>query len=252
MAGRVRDAGRTVGRAVGQVVVRRISADVPPHLDRYLLDTEMVVVAVRRHPAQVLEPVLTTVVALFLVLWGTSSLSPDVRLLPDVLWVAWLLVLGRALWRLVEWSQDWFVATDTRLLLTYGILTRKVAMMPLRKVTDMSYNRSPLGRVLGYGEFVLESAGHDQAMRVVSWLPNPDELYKLICAEIFGRSPIRRASAGVQQVMVDEDDLEPFGTAPDDEGDYGPEDVDDEMLGATEAQRRAAQDRNATIDIYDD
>jgi membrane protein YdbS with pleckstrin-like domain len=256
VAGRVREAGRTVGRGVartvGQVVVSRISADVPPRLDRYLLDTEMVVVAVRRHPAQVIEPVLTTVAALAFVLWATSSLSPDVRVVPDVLWVGWLLVLGRALWRLMEWSQDWFVATDTRLLLTYGILTRKVAMMPLRKVTDMSYNRSPLGRLLGYGEFVLESAGQDQAMRVVSWLPNPDELYKLICAEIFGRSPVRRAAAGVQQVALDDDDLEPFGTATDDDTEPGPEDVEDEVLDATERQRRAAQDRNATIDIYDD
>jgi membrane protein YdbS with pleckstrin-like domain len=227
-AGRFLAAGRTVGGAVRQVVVRRISADVPPRLDRYLLETEMVVVAVRRHPAQVLEPVLTTVAALALVLWATSSLSPDVRVVPDVLWVGWLLVLGRALWQLAEWSQDWFVATDTRLLLTYGILTRKVAMMPLRKVTDMSYNRSPLGRLLGYGEFVLESAGQDQAMRVVSWVPNPDELYRLICAEIFGKAPVRRAAAGVvQEVVVDDDDLD----RPD---------------------RASARDRNATVDLFED
>jgi membrane protein YdbS with pleckstrin-like domain len=215
-----RDLGRTVGRAVGQVVVRRISADVPPRMDRYLLDTEMVVVAVRRHPAQVLEPVLTTLAALFLVLWATSSLSPDVEIVPDVLWVAWLAVLARALYKLVEWSQEWFVATDTRLLLTYGILTRKVAMMPLRKVTDMSFNRSLLGRMLGYGEFVLENAGQDQAMRVVSWVPNPEEIYRLICAEIFGKSPVQRAEAGVEQVVV--------------------------------LDEQAEQDRNATVDIFDD
>lgn len=171
---------------MGRLVVRRISADTPPHLDRYLLETEHVVVAVRRHPAQILEPVASAVAGVVLVLWITSHLSPDVRVVPDVLWVAWLIVLGRAVWRLLEWQNDWFVATDTRLMLTYGILTRKVAMMPLMKVTDMSYNRSPLGRVLGYGEFVLESAGHDQAMRDVKWLPNPDELYRRICTEIFG------------------------------------------------------------------
>ncbi len=217
--GRVRDAGRAVGR----VVIRRIAADVPPHLDRYLLASEMVVVAVRRHPAQVLEPVLSAVAALFLVLWATSSLSPDVELVPDVLWVSWLLVLGRALWRLWEWSRDWFIATDTRLLLTYGILTRKVAMMPLGKVTDMSYNRSPLGRLLGYGEFVLESAGQEQAMRVVSWLPDPDDLYRLICAEIFGSDRGRRVGPDV--VVQD---------------------------AASERDPDDDQDRNATVDIYED
>ena len=53
----------------------------------------------------------------------------------------------------------------------------------------MSYNRSVLGRLLGYGEFVLESAGQDQALRRVRFLPHPDALYEEICLEIFGASP---------------------------------------------------------------
>ncbi len=202
-------------RSMGRLVVRRISADTPPHLDRYLLDTEHVVVAVRRHPAQVIEPVGSAIAALVLVLWITTNVSPDVRIVPDVLWVAWLLVLARAVWRLMEWQAEWFVATDTRLLLTYGLITRKVAMMPLRKVTDMSYNRSLLGRMLGYGEFVLESAGQDQAMRDVKWLPNPDELYRRICSEIFGPDPRRtRVPPQVAQHLA------AAGIDPDDDGSY--------------------------------
>ncbi len=166
------------------------AADAPQHLNRYLLDAEKVVIAVRRHPAQVLEPVVSAVGGLVVVLWLQLRIPPDLGLLADLLWPAWVLLLGRAVVRLMLWRADWFVATDSRLLLTYGIVTRKVAMMPLAKVTDMSYNRSPVGRMLGYGEFVLESAGQDQALRVVSWLPNPDELYRLICAEIF--DPRRR------------------------------------------------------------
>ena len=48
-------------------------------------------------------------------------------------------------------------------------------MMPLIKVTDMSYNRSVPGRILGYGRFVMESAGQDQALREVNWVPDPDQ-----------------------------------------------------------------------------
>jgi hypothetical protein len=59
-------------------------------------------------------------------------------------------------------------------------------MMPLMKVTDMSYERSVPGRILGYGRFVMESAGQDQALREVNWVPEPDEHYRAICAEIFG------------------------------------------------------------------
>ena len=59
-------------------------------------------------------------------------------------------------------------------MLTLGILTRKVAMIPLIKVTDMRYDRPPIGQILGYGSFVLESAGQDQAFRVVHFVPHPD------------------------------------------------------------------------------
>ena len=59
-------------------------------------------------------------------------------------------------------------------------------MMPLTKVTDMSYNRSPLGRLLGYGTFVMESAGQDQALHTVGWVADPDRTYRAMCAEIFG------------------------------------------------------------------
>ena len=89
-------------------------------------------------------------------------------------------------WKLAEWRHDWFVATDKRLLLFYGFITRKVSMMPLMKVTDMSYERSVPGRILGYGRFVMESAGQDQALHEVNWVPEPDEHYRAICAEIFG------------------------------------------------------------------
>jgi uncharacterized membrane protein YdbT with pleckstrin-like domain len=136
--------------------------DAPGHLTRYLLTGERIVVAVRRHPAQVFEPVASAVATLAVMLWLQAQIPPDLGLLADVLWPLWLVVLGRALIKLWLWRVDWFVATDSRLLMTYGIITRRVAMMPLMKVTDMSYNRSLVGRVVGYGEFVLESAGSDR------------------------------------------------------------------------------------------
>ncbi len=113
----------------------------------------------------------------------------------DVIWLAWLAAVVRLAYRYFEWRTDWFVATDKRLILAYGLLTRRVAMMPLRKVTDMSYNRSLLGRLLGYGEFVLESAGQEQALRTVRFLPRPDDLYEEICSEIFGGPPAPRATS---------------------------------------------------------
>ena len=95
------------------------------------------------------------------------------------------------MWRAVEWHHNWFVATDKRLLLRYGIITHKVAMMPLIKVTDMSYVRSIPGQFLGYGRFVLESAGQDQALREVKWVPGPMSLPRHLRRDLPHRPPQR-------------------------------------------------------------
>lgn len=58
-------------------------------------------------------------------------------------------------------------------------------MMPLSKVTDMSFHRTFIGRLLGYGEFVVESAGQDQALRSIDHIPYPEQLYRVVCGRIF-------------------------------------------------------------------
>jgi len=154
-------------------------------LSRYLLDGERILTAVHQHWAKVAEPVASVVAGLALVLGLDFSLPAGLGVVTDILWWAWFILVGRGLWKVLEWRHDWFVATDKRLILTYGLITQKVAMMPLAKVTDMSYNRSPMGRLLGYGTFVMESAGQDQALHSVSWVADPDHIYRAICAEIF-------------------------------------------------------------------
>lgn len=167
--------------------------DGPHRGDRYfrkhLLPYETVVAAERRHWARLIEPSCSVVAGLAVAVWLDTHLPQNVPLARDAIWLGWLFLVLRLGYRIVEWYTDWFVATNKRVLLTYGVFTRKVAMMPLMKVTDMSYNRSIFGRLVGYGEFVLESAGQDQALRTVSYLPRPDELYEEICLEIFGANP---------------------------------------------------------------
>ena len=58
-------------------------------------------------------------------------------------------------------------------------------MMPLSKVTDMRFERSPVGRLFGYGTFIVESAGQEQALHTVDHLPYPEQLYIEVCGLIF-------------------------------------------------------------------
>jgi uncharacterized membrane protein YdbT with pleckstrin-like domain len=87
--------------------------------------------------------------------------------------------------KVFEWNENYFVVTSQRMLLSQGLVTKKVNMMPLAKVTDMSFQRSTWGRLLGYGEFIVESAGQDQALRNVKFIPYPEQLYLEVCGLIF-------------------------------------------------------------------
>ncbi|MFJ3406351.1 PH domain-containing protein [Promicromonospora sp. NPDC090134] len=154
-------------------------------LQRYILADEKVVIATRRHWARLWEPILTTTGAFVLGLAILVAVDPDVR--DGLAWV-WLpfLVLGlRLLYKWLDWRAEWFVMTDRRLILLTGLLVHRVAMMPSEKVTDLGYERTPLGQVLGFGTFVFETAGQDQAFDRVTWIPRPDSRYRLIIATLF-------------------------------------------------------------------
>jgi len=120
-----------------------------------------------------------------------------------ILVLVWIGVISWVLWDVAEWYYDRFILTNKRVMLIEGIVARKVAMMPLARVTDMKYTQSPLGRVLGYGKFEIESAGQDQALRNVSNLPNPTDLYLQVVEEMYepDASEARRRPARVDDGM---------------------------------------------------
>lgn len=153
--------------------------------ERFLLTDETVVFAVRRHAARLVEPVASLTGACVAIMVIDLFLHRDLPALATVFGVALLLLAARLAWKVVQWRYEWFLATNRRLILTSGVITRKVAMMPLQKVTDMSYTQSPLGRVLGYGSFVMESAGRDQALRTVDYVPDADANYRALCQVVF-------------------------------------------------------------------
>ncbi|HXL89490.1 MAG TPA: PH domain-containing protein [Streptosporangiaceae bacterium] len=162
------------------------SDTVPTSVNKYLLPHERQVITVRQHPAVLIKPILW--VLLGLAAAGFLSNFSEVNsnsIAIVVIWGLWAVLVGYLGIKIFEWSVNYFVVTSQRMLLASGIVTRKVNMMPLGKVTDMSFQRSTMGRILGYGEFILESAGQDQALRIVDHLPYPEQLYLEVCGLIF-------------------------------------------------------------------
>jgi membrane protein YdbS with pleckstrin-like domain len=152
---------------------------------RYLLPSERPVIQVRRHwgvlAADTLQSLGLLIAGIFVIRVGGGQ--NFIRMLAIYFTV---FVVIRWAWIIGDWYVERFIVTDKRVLLVTGIVTRKVAIMPLVKVTDLTFNRSALGQMLGYGEFVVESAGQDQALSKISFIPKPEKLYIQVSELLFG------------------------------------------------------------------
>ena len=155
-------------------------------VSRYLFPTERYRGEWKRHWIHLSTPLLVGIGSTLLLGYLAGFLTrQDISGLVTAAVLVWLGVMGWVAWKVGDWYFDRFILTNKRVMVVNGIITRKVAMMPLLRVTDMKYEQSALGRMLSYGTFVLESAGQDQALREVKHLPNPNELYLRVVEEMY-------------------------------------------------------------------
>jgi hypothetical protein len=152
---------------------------------RYLLPTERPVINKRRHWAVLAGNTLQSLLLLLLGIFLYRVFN-GLGFVRTVAIYFCVFVVARWLWILGDWYVEKLIVTDKRILLLTGIVTRKVAIMPLVKVTDLTYNRSSTGLLLGYGQFVAETAGQDQALSTIDYVPRPEQLYMQISELLFG------------------------------------------------------------------
>ena len=163
-----------------------------PDVRRYLIPGERLVAEVQWHPVWLLRSTLVLVGTLVVAGWLSAGLD-DGDALGTLLGPVLMGVLLWYGWRFLEWRTERLVVTDRRLLMVNGLISRRLAVMPLRKVTDMTFTQPLMGRIFdryGWGTFVFESAGQDQAFHTIPYLPTPDALYQTLTNEIFGENGI--------------------------------------------------------------
>ncbi|WP_197321391.1 PH domain-containing protein [Saccharomonospora sp. NB11] len=158
----------------------------PRDPDEYLLDTERRVIRVRRHWACLIWQTFEAVALIAVCVMVSYILPPAMWMLQNVLWYVALFLVLRFAYQVVEWWVERLVVTDKRFVMTTGVWTTQVLMMPITKVTDLTYERPFLGRILGYGTMVVESAGQIQALNRIEYLPKPEEFYDTISELVFG------------------------------------------------------------------
>ena len=153
--------------------------------DKYLLSDEPPVIATRRHPAVLVRPAVrglpVLVVGVFLL-----QVDPDVPLTTVGGLVIALGALAYLGLHVGEWWVRHFLVTRRRVLMTSGVIIRTVAVMPLRRITDLTWKETFWGQVLGYGTFRFESAGQQQGLDEITYVPHADTLYKTLSQLMFG------------------------------------------------------------------
>lgn len=156
-----------------------------PKVGRYLLSSEQRVFAVRRHWMALASTFLLflgflLIGLLLLVLFRDHPVAESVAVFFLIFSVLWFL------WYVLDWYFEQLIVTNRRVLLVTGVLNRKVGVMPLIKVTDLTFEQPLQGRWLGYGTFIIESAGQDQALSRIAYVPRPLHRYRQISALLFG------------------------------------------------------------------
>jgi uncharacterized membrane protein YdbT with pleckstrin-like domain len=171
---------------------------------KYLLPGEGWVVLTQRHPAVLIRPTLIFL-PIFLAGGWVLVLDPENRFTSSV---GLLVILGALIYygtRIAEWWMRHFIVTKRRVLLTSGLIVRTVTLLPLRRITDLTWQETLGGQLLGYGTFKFESAGQDQALRHLTYVPNAQAVYQEISGLLFGKDYLGPAAGG-DEVGDDERD----------------------------------------------
>jgi membrane protein YdbS with pleckstrin-like domain len=182
-------------------------------VEKYLLPEERAVVATRRHWAVLIEPTIKFL-PLFLIGGWVLLLDPDNRVSSSVGLVVLAVAVGYYALRVGEWWMRTFIVSTRRVLLTSGVIVRTVTLLPLRRITDLTWKETPLGQILGYGTFRFESAGQQQALSEITYLPAAGVLYRRVSGLLFSSDWGGAASGGDDEGNV-EPPLPPLPPPPD-------------------------------------
>nr|WP_246301360.1 PH domain-containing protein [Microbacterium immunditiarum] len=143
-----------------------------PKTQKHLISDlgEVVIDEVKKHWAALVSAALEMLGGVFVMAF--------VVVVPSQVW--WLPVLGGAAiivhggWRILDRHVDRFVITNMRVFRVHGILSQRIATMPLARILDISVHRPLIGRMLGYGHFIFESAAQEQGLREIKYVGDPD------------------------------------------------------------------------------
>jgi len=166
--------------------------------DQSLAVGEQSVAVLHPHWKTLVAPVVAAFVIVAALLVGEVLIpggreAPIERLAAAVL--AIVLLMWWLIYPLLRWRTTRYELTTRRMRLRTGVVARNGSDIPLSRITDVSFRKSPLDRLLGCGTLVVESAG-EHAEIILPQVPHVERvsarLFQLVEDERL------RAAAGTQ------------------------------------------------------
>jgi len=151
--------------------LRRTFAD--PQIERHLIasEGEVVIDEVRHHWVVYTVSVLEALVVLGLLV-ATFFTPVDLAWLPLV---PAAVIAVHATYQTLTRHMDRFVVTNMRVFRVRGVLDQRIGTMPIARILDITVDKPLLGRMFGYGHITFESAAQEQGIRLIRYIPHPDQ-----------------------------------------------------------------------------
>jgi len=180
-----------------------------PKVRRHLIadEGEVVIDEVRQHWVVYTVPMLEVALAAALLV---AMVTTDIGAQPVLLAIV-LVLLSVAFWAFLTHHRDRFVVTNMRVMRIRGVFSQSIATTPIARVLDITLKKPSIGRILGYGHFVFESAAQDQGFREIRWVSRPDDR-DLTIQRVIQRTGLRAAAS--VDVLEGEEDSDDDGTGP--------------------------------------
>ena len=170
--------------------------DIESHL--LTIEGEEVIDLVRHHQIVYARPLVEALGVI--PLWMLAVLGP--------IELGWLFILFgaalgvHALYVTMRERRDLFVVTNMRVFRASGVFSVRIATMPITRILDITVEKPLIGRILGYGHFIFESAAQAQGLRKIRFIPDPDAR-DLTIQRVVQRSGLRGPRTAIDPQMMD-------------------------------------------------
>ncbi|WP_255169566.1 PH domain-containing protein [Natrononativus amylolyticus] len=161
----------------------------------HLGEDETVVWHSRPHPitmgAGLPAGVALALVGFLLAGWGSTGDGSTLLVALGVLCV--LAGAALALAQYVVWTNTRYVLTSAELYKKHGVVSRDVTQFRLDRIQNTSLRQSPIGRLLGYGELTVYTAGSGEPELTFERVPRPERANNALSMQL--EAAVNRQSA---------------------------------------------------------